>query len=341
LKQQALEHSLDPSPIKTAELFNCLLGDGYEYIVERSCVINLRKKARLFNIGQKAEHFYMLLKGAVRICKPREEGGDEELARYTPGDVIGDFDFARKSDYDAYAEALDNSILAMFPAIGFTMADLIYEVPHIASRILLNCVIMMTNRIKSTQNILLENFTWIKELHRRAYEDPGTGLWKHAFLADEINSILEKPMAVILLKPDRFKILVDSRGHEAGDKAMVKLASILKIFVKKLGRGWALRFKSNETGLVINKCSPKLAADIAQKLSGAISAIPPVPAQGNIPAFSFSGTIAYTVWPDDGEAWEPLFDNTYALLLETWKNGVGGTISHYSKKTADAKRGAT
>jgi diguanylate cyclase (GGDEF)-like protein len=341
LKQQKLEHSLDPSPIKTAELFNCLLGDGYDYVVERSCVINLRKKARLFSIGQKAEHFYMLLNGAVRVCKPREEGGEEELARYTSGDFIGDFDFARKSNYDAYAEAMDNSMLVMFPAIGFSMDDLIYEAPHIASRILLNCVIMMTNRIKSTQKVLLENFTWIKELHRRAYEDPGTGLWKQALLTDEINRNLQEPMAIILLKPDRFKILVDSRGHEAGDKAMVKLAFILKKVVKKLGRGWALRFKSNESGIIINKCSLKLAAEVATKLSAAITTIPPVPAQGNIPAFSFSGTIAYTVWPNDGKAWEPLFDDAYAFLLDTWKNSGGGSVCHFSQKASEPAGGNT
>jgi len=331
LKQQSLGQAMDPSPIQEAELFNCLLGDGYEYIVERSCVINLRKKARLFSIGQKAEHFYMLLEGAIRVIKPREEGGNEELARYAKGDVIGDFDFARKANYDANAEALEDSVLAMFPAIGFTMDDLTHEAPHIVSRILFNCIVMMTNRIKSTQKILLENFTWVKELHRRAYEDPGTGLWKQTFLADEINSILEEPMAIILVKPDRFKILVDSRGHEAGDKAMVRIATILKTFTKKLGRGWAMRFKSNETGLILNQCPGKLAAEVAKKLSTAISSLTPVPAQGDIPAFPFSGTIAYTVWPEDGEAWEPLFNGAYALLLETWKSGAGGAISHFSE----------
>jgi len=325
---------MDPSPIQTASLFECLLGDGYKYIIERSCVINLRKKARLFSIGQKAEHFYMLLDGAVRIFKPREEGGNEELARYAKGDIIGDFDFARKAHYDANAEATENSILAMFPAMGFTMKDIINEEPVIASRILFNCVVMMTTRIKATQVVLLENFTWVKELRRRAYEDPGTGLWKQSFLTDEINRFLEKPMAIILVKPDRFKILVDSRGHEAGDKAMVKIALILKTIVKKLGRGWAMRFKSNETGLILNKCPQNVATEVARKLSAAINAITPVPAQGEIPAFAFSGTVAYSVWPDDGTAWEPLFQDTYTLLLNTWKDGVGGTISHFSQVPA-------
>jgi diguanylate cyclase (GGDEF)-like protein len=188
----------------------------------------------------------------------------------------------------------------------------------------------MTGRIKSTQNILLENLSWVNELHRRAYEDPGTGLYKQTFLTDEINRILEEPMALIMLKPDRFKILVDSRGHEAGDEAMVKIAMILKTFTRKIDRGWAIRFKSNETGLLINRCPRPMAEKIAKDLSQAIGSMEPVPAKGTIPSFSFTGTIVWSVWPLDGSTWETLFKETYALLLDTWKSGGGGKIIHYS-----------
>ncbi|GHV85029.1 hypothetical protein AGMMS50230_06370 [Spirochaetia bacterium] len=324
-----MKQVLDPAPIRKVELFKSLMEKECDYVVERSCIINLRKKAKLFSIGQKAEHFYMLLEGAIRIYKPLEDGDTDELAQYAPGDTIGDFDFARKAEYDANAEATADSVLVMFPAMGFTMDDFMLEEPHIVSRILLNSIIMMTGRIKSTQNILLENFSWVNELHRRAYEDPGTGLWKQAFLVDEINSILEEPMALIMLKPDRFKILVDSRGHEAGDKAMVRIAKVLKTFTRRVGRGWAMRFKSNETGLVINKCSRSLVEKVVKELEKAITALEPVPAQDDIPAFSFTGTIAYALWPQDGSSWEPLFQGTYALLLDTWKNG-GAKIARYT-----------
>ncbi|MDR2470603.1 MAG: diguanylate cyclase [Treponema sp.] len=329
----SLTQVLDPAPIRKAELFHSLLEREADYVVERSCIINLRKKARLFSIGQRAEHFYMLLEGAIRIYKPRgggEEGDTDELAQYAPGDTIGDFDFARKAEYDANAEATVDSVLVMFPAMGFTMDDFITEEPHIVSRILLNSIVMMTGRIKSTQNLLLENLSWVNELHRRAYEDPGTGLWKQTFLTDEINRILEEPMTLIMLKPDRFKILVDSRGHEAGDEAMVRIAGILKNLIRRIGRGWAMRFKSNETGLLINKCPRSLAEKAAGELSKAIAALAPVPPQGDIPAFSFTGTIVYSVWPENDRTWDTLFQGTYALLLDTWKNGGGGTTTAFA-----------
>ena len=329
--EQTLRQILDPTPIGKVELFNSLLDREIDYIQEHSCIINLRKKARLFSIGQKAEQFYVLLEGAIRVYKPRDDGGNDELAQYAPGDTIGDFDFARKAEYDANAEAIEESLLVMFPGMGLSMDDFTAEKPQIISRILLNSIVMMTGRIKSTQNILLENLSWVNELHRRAYEDPGTGLYKQTFLADEINRILEEPMALIMLKPDRFKILVDSRGHEAGDVAMVSIAMILKSMTRKLNHGWALRFKSNETGLLINNCPKPMAEKLIKALCNAVESMEPVPAQGEIPSFSFSGTVAWSVWPEDCSTWDTLFQKTYALLLDTWKTGGGGKVAHFTE----------
>ena len=330
--EQALKQVLNTAPIEKVELFNSLLDREINFVNEHSCIINLRKKAKLFSIGQKADRFYMLIEGAVRVYKPRDDGGHDELAQYAPGDTIGDFDFARKAEYDANAEATEDSVLVMFPGMGFSMDDFTAEEPYIVSRILLNSIVMMTDRIKSTQNILLENLSWVNELHRRAYEDPGTGLYKQTFLTDEINRILEEPMALIMLKPDRFKILVDSRGHEAGDEAMVRIAMILKSFTRKIDRGWAIRFKSNETGLLINRCPKPMAEKIVNDLCKGIESMKPVPAQGEIPAFSFTGTIAWSIWPMDCPTWKTLFQGTYALLLETWKSGGGGKAVHYEWK---------
>ncbi|MDR0402542.1 MAG: diguanylate cyclase [Treponema sp.] len=336
MEQQALRQVLDPTPIKNTELFGSLLDREVNYVIERSSVIHLRKKARLFSVGQKAEHFYMLVEGGIRVFRPRDDGDSDEMARYAPGDTIGDFDFARKAEYDANAEASEDSVLVMFPAMGLTTNDFIAEEPYIVSRILLNSILMMTNRIKSTQNILLENLSWVNELHRRAYEDPGTGLWKQTFLTDEIDRVLEASTALVMLKPDRFKILVDSRGHMAGDEAMVQIAMILKKITRRMGRGWPLRFKSNETGLLINKCDASQAETIVKELSTAIASLAPVPKQGDIPAFSFSGTIAYTLWPEDGRNWEDLFAGCYSLLLDTWKQG-GGKITRYHIPNKEAQ----
>jgi CRP-like cAMP-binding protein len=321
---------IDPSPIQKAELFSTLLPKEIDFVTSRSGILQLRQGGVLFCPGERANHFYMLVSGSIRVYRSREDGGEDEMARFTPGDTIGDFDFARGAEYDAHAEALEDSELIMFPGYGLTMDSFALEEPHTISRIFLKSIEMMTGRIKSTQRLILENMSWVQELHRRAYEDPGTGLWKQAFLKDEINRILEDPTALIMLKPDRFKILVDSRGHGAGDEAMIRIAMVLKNVTRRFGHGWPLRFKSNEVGLLLNKCGPAQAEKIAAELHKSIAALKPVPASAGNPAFFFTGTVTWSVWPVSDPSWDTLFQGSYDLLLDTWRDN-GDRVVHFGE----------
>jgi GGDEF domain-containing protein len=134
-----------------------------------------------------------------------------------------------------------------------------------------------------------------------------------------------------MLKPDRFKILVDSRGHSVGDEAMIKIALILKNITRIVGHGWPMRFKSNETGLIFNNCDAAQAKLLAEILAKEISIMEPVPAQGEIPEFHFSATISWCIWPKDDADWESLFQGNYAFLLDNWKAG-GERVVHYTKE---------
>jgi diguanylate cyclase (GGDEF)-like protein len=319
----------DLSAILKSDLFSDLLPGEARTIVEKTEILLLQKGKLLFSPGEKAERVYLLFGGSVRVFKKNDGGREDEIARFTPGDIIGDFDFARAADYDAYAEALEDSTLVMFPELGLTMDKFALEEPHIISRIFLNSAAMVTGRIKATRKLVSESAYWVQELHRKVHEDPSTGLWKQTFLTEEINRILERPMAIILLKPDRFKILVDSLGHDAGDEAMIKIAAILKGITRKLDRGWALRFKSNETGILINKCDVTEARSLAFSLSETIAALPYVPLGKE--NFHFTGTIAWGIWPTDNRSWDSLFEGTYKLLMDTWKEG-GNKVVRYRKE---------
>ena len=326
----------DLSVILKSDLFSNLFPEEKKVIADRTGTMMLRKGGLLFSQGKKAEHLYLLLNGTIRVYKPLADEGEEEIARFAPGDIIGDFDFARSDEYDAQAEALEDSELVMFPGFGLTMDSLALEAPHIVSKILLNAADMVIGRIKSTRKLVIESMSWVQELHRRIHEDPGTGLWKQTFLTEEINRLLEEPMALIMLKPDRFKILVDNWGHEVGDKIMVKIAIILKDITRRLGRGWGLRFRGNETGILVNRCDVPLAESLASSLFTAIADIAPVPIKqalrqdhGQVEEdFSFTGSIAWGIWPEDNRTWNSLLEGTYSLLMNTWKAG-GNRIVRY------------
>jgi diguanylate cyclase (GGDEF)-like protein len=320
---------LDSILIPRVELFDALSEQEMMAVRSRFGLLQLRRKARLFSIGERADHFYALLAGSIRVFKSNDSG-DEEMARFVPGDIIGDFDFARRTLYDASAEASEDSLVVMFPCFGITMDNFTLEEPHIVSKIYLNALRMITSRIKTNQKIFMENMSWVQGLYRLAYEDPGTGLWKQSFLTNEINQVLEIPTALIMLKPDRFKILVETRGHTVGDEAMIRIAKILKNITRRLGRGWALRFKSNEIGMLIPQCPAAQAEALAREVWEAITALEPVPPLEDYPTFNFTGTVSWGIWPEDQSDWNTFFEGTYDLLLDAWRAG-GDRLSRYAE----------
>jgi diguanylate cyclase (GGDEF)-like protein len=178
---------------------------------------------------------------------------------------------------------------------------------------------MISSRLRSTQRLISENSPWVRELRHQIYTDASTGLWSRAFLDEEVPRSLEAPTAIVLVKPDRFKELNDAHGHGAGDQAMSLLSGILVAEAELLGRGWAIRMRSNETAVVIPRCGREEAAATARRLSDAIADI-------NVPAaadsgFSFTSSMAIAVWPEDGADWKRLVEDAYGLLTRAWRSG--------------------
>jgi diguanylate cyclase (GGDEF)-like protein len=320
----------DLSLIQKTELFLNLAQNEIDFIVSRAGLLNLTKGKLLFSSGEKARHFFILKKGTIRVFKPHDDGGEDEMAMFTAGDTIGDFDFARGAEYDAIAEASEDSELIVFPAMKLTMNTLVQEEPRVVCNILLNSIVMMTGRIKSVNKLILDNMSWVQQLHRKAYEDSSTGLWKQAIINDEIINSLNDPSALIMLKPDRFKILVDSRGHSAGDEAMVRIAIILKNITRKIGHGWPLRLKSNEVGLIFDDFNDDQAIELVKELFDSILAMEPVPAHEDNPEFHFSATISWGIWAKDDPEWLSFYNGIYSTLMDAWRDG-GKKIVRYSK----------
>lgn len=72
------------------------------------------------------------------------------------------------------------------------------------------------------------------ELKRLAFRDPLTGLANRRYLQDTAPGLFEKarddgkPIALVTIDVDQFKGLNDTRGHVAGDEALVRVARILE-----------------------------------------------------------------------------------------------------------------
>lgn len=305
--------------LRKAELFSSLLDDDLGYVAGSVDILLLKPGESLFLQGEAAGRFFIVRSGEIGIYRREEGGAERHMARYVAGDVIGDFDFAIGSPLDAGARAFEEAEVVAFPKKGLLMQDIASEMPGTCSRILLSSLSMISSRLRTTQRLISENSPWLRELRRQIYTDPSTGLWSRAFLDEELHKNLEPPTTLIMVKPDRFKELNDAHGHSAGDEAMALLSGILVGEAERLGRGWALRMRSNETAVIVPRCDARNAWLIARRVGHGISSMR-VAAAGES-GFSFTSSIAYSVWPEDGRDWKALVDDSYSLLMKAWSEG--------------------
>ena len=301
--------------LKKAELLGGLPEGDFEYFASRSGALSLGDGELLFSAGSKADRFWVVASGSIVV-----ERDEEAIANFGPGDVVGDFDFARGAARDASARSEGPSALVEFPRSGFSLSDLVAERPDASARLLLRSVAMISSRLRSVQRLISENEPWVRELRRQSHTDAPTGLATRSFFEEELARRLEAPSLFLLIKPDRFKELVDERGHAAGDAAMSAIAALLLDTARDLGRGHALRIKSNETALIVPRCGREEAGKLVRRIARTFTSLDAGP---GCEGFHPSPSMALGFWPDNGQDPLRLFDEVYGLLQRAWRDGGG------------------
>lgn len=325
----AMSETLLISPsvlLKKAELLGGLLDEDFDYFASRSGALSLGDGEILFVAGSRADRFWVVASGNIIV-----ERDEVAIAGFGPGDVVGDFDFARGASRDATARSEGPSALVEFPRLGISLADLVAERPDASARLLLRSITMISSRLRSVQKLISENAPWVRELRRQSHTDANTGLATRSYFDEELAKRLEDPTLLLLIKPDRFKELVDERGHAAGDAAMSAIAALLIGTIRELGRGHAIRIKSNETALVVPRCGKEEARELARRISLGFATLDAGPCCAG---FHPSPSLALGFWPEHGKDPSRLFDAVYGLLQRAWRDGGNRA---YSMRTAAGK----
>ena len=113
------------------------------------------------------------------------------------------------------------------------------------------------------------------QLSHQALHDPLTGLPNRALLSDRIERALRhgapspRPIAVLFLDLDRFKVVNDSLGHAAGDAVLVAVARRLES-VLRVG-DTAARFGGDEFVVLCDNTTPEQAGAVADRIASALS----------------------------------------------------------------------
>ncbi len=277
------------APLTQAELRLLAANSAY-----RSCAAG----ERIFGEGPHDEELHLVKSGTVVIRKRAPDGTERDIARFIEGEVFAEMDLLDASPRTASAFADGEVALLRFPAPGLEFRVLLEQRPEAFARILQKLLGVIAGRIRAANRLVSEKTPWVQELRRQLHRDKLTGLFNRTFLDEELPGFLGRSgrTALLVLKPDNFKTINDTCGHDAGDRALVMLGELVR---SRLSEGDAgVRYRGDEFCLVLPGGAAR-ALEAAEALRDAVRGLDMAKAAGReLPPLTASVGVA--VSPGDG-----------------------------------------
>jgi diguanylate cyclase (GGDEF)-like protein/putative nucleotidyltransferase with HDIG domain len=163
-------------------------------------------------------------------------------------------------------------------------------------------------RVSEQAAAVIYNSTRFEQTQHESHTDPLTGLPNRRSLDLQFEAGLAQAaraassVSVIVLDLDRLKEINDTYGHEAGDRALRAVGSVLRSTVRQ--SDLCARFAGDEFIVVLWDCSPENEARRVAEVQSAVSAHPFEPRPGVRVSLSISAGPAR--FPVDGSTFEEL-----------------------------------
>lgn len=234
------------------EIFSPLNEEGLDLIADHSRVVNYSSGSTIFTEGDTGGILYILISGTVEVFKTDTDRNIAVIATLVPGEIIGELEFFTGKPYNASAAAAEDSNLLQIPDKGEHLKEILESHPDISAAVLYQFLKTYSSRLRKANTLVKENSALVQELKRQVYGDKLTGLYNKTYLEETLPQLItnrSNPVALLLMKPDNFKMINDTFGHEAGDDTLKIMAEALNRFTGD--RGTVLRYMGNELGVIL------------------------------------------------------------------------------------------
>ena len=238
------------SLLQQVSLFSSLQSTDLDVLSSYSAWYQFKKGDVLFSSGDPGDCLYVLSKGTVVICSGRDKESEEVLASFIPGESFGFLDMLCQTPRDVTAVAETDCELLAFPGKSYSLANLLEEQPAVSARMLQQFVASVAGKIRDANNLLKENSQWVQDLRNQVYTDKLTGLMNKTYLDETLPDVIKRGnTSLLMIKPDNFKQINDTYGHEAGDMTIQLLGQRLKELLHP--EELPVRYSGNEFAVIL------------------------------------------------------------------------------------------
>jgi diguanylate cyclase (GGDEF)-like protein len=307
--------------LSSVDLFSQLGPTDLSVLAEHAAFYEFAHGETIFTAGTTDRELFMIDSGSVRVSRLNSEGREVDLARFVAPESFGEQDFLSDNPRNASAYAEQRARLLIFPRRDETLEQVMKEHPAIFAHILHQFLVMIAGRIRSTNKLVSENSGWVQELRQQVFGDKLTGLYSRTFLDDEFGAILSRSSGqtgFLMVKPDNFKLINDTHGHEVGDKALRLFANHIKTLIRE--NDIAIRYRGNEFAVIV----PSLSEDEIIEHAGSIQRgmkevdLSPVTGGASVP-LTFSVGVA--VYPSHGASHDEIVARAHELVFVSRDRG--------------------
>ncbi len=174
----------------------------------------------------------------------------------------------------------------------------------------------------------LDNARLYEDARRLADRDPLTGFFNHRYLHERLAEEVvraartRRPVSVVMLDLDDFKLVNDSLGHLYGDRVLVHVAECIRSAIR--ASDVTARYGGDEFALILPDTDHDGAAHIAERILDAFRRSP-FAADGRHP-FPIGGSVGIATHPVDGRSATDLIAIADQGLYEA-KRGGGNRVA--------------
>jgi diguanylate cyclase (GGDEF)-like protein len=314
--------------LKKVDFFSSLKTKELSVVASYSRYYNFKSGDLVFKEGSQRDELYIIKEGEVSISKSGENSDGVELARFISNEFFGELDLLDNTPRTADAFAEEDTTLLIFPHKEVLFHDILQEHPGISALILHKLLATIAGRIRTVNSHISDNTPWIIELRKHLLKDKLTGLYNRTYLDEDFKTLVKehegKHVSLLLVKPDNFKHINDTFGHDTGDKVLKTIAGVVRSTIRN--DDIAVRYRGDEFAVILPDTGSRAAFYVSERVRSRISDIDLSNDVKN-PDFKITVSIGIATYPKHADNTETLIEKTVRTMLEARNKGGDRIIS--------------
>lgn len=312
--------------LKKVPLFSTLKESGMEVVARNSGLYSFKKGDSIFREGAYGEGLYVVSDGEVLITRQTANNETINIAQFIRGESFGEMDLLEGRVMPASATAETDAVILIFPERGTRFQDVLSAYPELSAQLLHELLATIAGRIRTTNRLISEKSQWVQDLKGQLYYDKLTGLYNRTFLNEEFPSRLPEygqSTAVVMVKPDNFKEINDTFGHEAGDRALKLIAFSLSSQLRT--EDVAVRYRGDEFAFILPGTGAQAAKQSASHMLLLLRGLDFSGITGRV-GIVITGSAGIAVYPDDCREAKELVEICFKRMFAARDSG-GSRVS--------------